>query len=396
MTRRVMHADLDAFFVSVEVALNPTLKGKPVIVGGRPEGRGVVASASYEARTFGISAGMPLKTAKRLAPNAIFITGNFARYREASKKFMTILSDFSPFLEPGGLDEAYLEVTGFESLYGTVQNMALEIKKRVREELGLPLSIGIAGCKIAAKVASREAKPDGLLEVAPGSDATFLAPLPVGKLPGAGKRTEAVLRGLGIKTIGGLSKTPEDVLKSHFGVFGTHLRRWAGALDERPVAEPAEAKSVSRETTFAEDSLDLSFLTGVLWQLTEKVAADLRAYDKMARTVTLKLRYADFTTITRSRTLSEATSSDHDIFDTGWALLEQALTANKAPVRLIGIGVSGFSPKVVQLSLLDDKARRLNELYLAIDRIRAKYGFQAIKTGRVIEREVDCRISTGN
>ncbi|MFH0846820.1 MAG: DNA polymerase IV [Chloroflexota bacterium] len=382
MVRRVMHADLDAFFVSVEVALDPALKGKPVIVGGRPEGRGVVASASYEARKFGVSAGMPVKTARHLSPDAIFISGNFTRYQEASRNFMTILSDFSPFLEPGGLDEAYLEATGFESLHGTIRNMALEIKRRVREELGLPLSVGIAGCKVAAKVASKEAKPDGLIEVAPDGDAAFLAPLAVGKLPGVGKKTEAVLKGLGIRTIGELARMPESLLKSRFGVFGSHLKNLAGALDERPVEPPGEAKSVSRETTFAEDSLDLDFLNKVLWQLTEKVAADLRAYEKMARTVTLKLRYTDFTTITRSQTLKQGTDRDQDIYESGRVMLERALRANRAPVRLIGIGVSGFVTKSIQLELLDDRARRLSALYQTIDRIRDKYGFQAIKTGR--------------
>lgn len=381
-TRRIIHADLDAFFVSVERALDPSLKGKPVIVGGRPDGRGVVASASYEARSFGIHAAMPIATARRLCPQAIFIEGNFPGYVDASKKFLAILADFSPFLEPSGLDEAYLEVTGFESIYGTIPNMAYLVKRRVREKLDLPLSIGIAGSKIVAKVASAAAKPDGLLEVPPGEDGAFLAPLPVNKLPGVGKKTEAVLRGWGVKTIGNLANMPEGVLKEHFRVFGGHLKRIASGIDESPVASPGEAKSISRETTFAEDSADKSFLLSVLWNLTEKVASDLRAHEKMARGITLKLRYADFTTITRSLTLKQGTDSDEDIFKSGRLMLERSLTARKEPVRLIGIGVSGLTPKVVQLGMLDDRARRLTELYRAIDRIRGKYGFEAIKTGR--------------
>ncbi len=202
MARRIMHIDLDAFFVSVEQAENPELKGKPVVVGGRPERRGVVTAASYEAREFGLRAGMPLATASRLCPQAIFIEGNFSKYRQASRKFIAILADFSPFLEPVGLDEAYLDVTGFESLHGSIPKMASKIKKRVKDELGLSASVGIASSKVVSKIASELSKPDGLLEVAPGEERSFLKPLPIAKLPGIGKKTEPRLKGLGIDTIG--------------------------------------------------------------------------------------------------------------------------------------------------------------------------------------------------
>ncbi len=202
MARRIIHIDLDAFFVSVEQVENPELKGKPVVVGGRPEGRGVVASASYEARAFGLHAGMPLTTASRLCPQATFIQGGFPKYRDASQRFMTILADFSPYLEPLGLDEAYLDATGFESIYGSVHQMAAKIKQRIKDELGLDASVGIAGCKVVAKVASELSKPDGLLEVAAGEERSFLAPLPIAKLPGIGRKTERRLNGLGINTIG--------------------------------------------------------------------------------------------------------------------------------------------------------------------------------------------------
>ncbi len=197
-----MHIDLDAFFVSVEQVLNPNLKGKPVVVGGKPERRGVVASASYEARVFGLHAGMPLTTASRLCPDAIFIEGNFRKYRDASQKFMAIIADFSPFLEPIGLDEAYLDVTGFESIHGSIHQMAAAIRQRVKDELGLCASVGIASSKVVAKVASELSKPDGLLEIANGGELYFLAPLPVAKLPGIGKKTERILKGLGIDIIG--------------------------------------------------------------------------------------------------------------------------------------------------------------------------------------------------
>jgi len=202
MARRIMHIDLDAFFISVEQVFNPELRGKPVVVGGKPERRGVVAAASYEARRFGLHSGMPLSTAYRLCPQAIFIEGSFASYRETSQRFMSILADFSPYLEPVSLDEAYLDVTGFESIHGSINQMAVAIKQRVKNELGLCASIGIAGGKIVAKVASELSKPDGLLEVAEGNERSFLAPLPASNLPGIGKKTERILNGLGIKTIG--------------------------------------------------------------------------------------------------------------------------------------------------------------------------------------------------
>ncbi len=384
MVRRIMHIDLDAFFVSVEQALNPELKGKPVVVGGRPDRRGVVASASYEARAFGLHAGMPLATAYRLCPQATFIEGNFTRYRDASQKFMAILADFSPFLEPLGLDEAYLDVTGFESLYGSIQQMAINIKRRIKDELGLSASVGIANGKIVAKVACELSKPDGLLEVAAGEERSFLAPLPIAKLPGIGKKSERVLKGLGINTIGELSNMPPKVLKSHFGAFGELLHRFANGIDDRKVEPPAAAKSISRETTFAKDTKNATFLKATLRYLSERVGAELREQSKQARCVTLKLRSSDFRTITRSHTLPQTTDTDQSIFGTGLKLLKKALSQEKQPIRLIGIGVSNFTEPGKQLSLLDASAQRLEKLNKAIDRIRQKYGFTAIQTGRTL------------
>ena len=383
--RRIIHADLDAFFVSVERVLDPSLVGKPVIVSGHPDRRGVVASASYEARAYGVRSAMPMATARRLCPQAIIVTGNFANYRDYSRKFMAILADFSPFLEPGGLDEAYLDATGFESLYGTIHNMGTLIKKRLRRELGLPLSIGIASCKIVAKVASAACKPDGLLEIGYGKEAEFLAPLPMAKLPGIGKKTEAVLSGLGVKTIGDVAKLPEPVLKRRFGVFGGHLMEFARGIDPRPVEAPREAKSMSRETTFMTDTLDRDFLTSTLYHLTERVGADLRGDGKLARTFTLKLRYADFNTLTRSLTLKQGVDSDQDIFDIGQKLLLKELVAEMQPVRLIGIGVSELVSESRQMNMLDERPARLAALSKAVDRIRSRYGFDAIKTGRTVE-----------
>jgi DNA polymerase-4 len=345
----------------------------------------VVAAASYEARAFGLRSGMPLVTASRLCPQAIFIQGSFPKYRDASQKFMTILADFSPFLEPMGLDEAYLDATGFESIHGSARQMAAKIKQRVKDELGLNASIGIANSKVVAKVASALAKPDGLLEVDEGQEGSFLAPLPIARLPGVGQKTEGKLKGLGITTIGKLSITPLSVLKSHFGASGEVLWRFASGIDEREVEPAAAAKSISRETTFGQDTGDRSLLKSTLRYLGERVGADLRRKDKRARCITLKLRYADFTTITRHLTLSQTTDSDQVIFDSGVKLLNRALAGEKQPVRLIGIGVSELVETGEQLDMLDSSARRQESLNKAIDRIRKKYGFTAIQTGRTLK-----------
>jgi len=384
MARQTMHIDLDAFFVSVEQAENPELQGKPVVVGGRPDRRGVVASASYEARGFGLHAGMPLTTAYRLCPQAIFIAGSFPKYRDVSQRFMAILADFSPYLEPVSLDEAYLDATGFESIYGSIRQMAVNIKQRIKDELGLCASVGIASGKVVAKVASELSKPDGLLEVAPGKERSFLATLPIAKLPGIGRRSERILNSLGIHTIGQLATLPLDTLKHHFGAAGELMHRYANGIDDREVEPPAAAKSISRETTFGTDTKDQSLLKATLSYLSERVASQLRQRGKQARCVTLKLRYADFTTITRHHTLTQATNTDQTIFNTGFQLLERALAQQRQPIRLIGIGVSSLIEPGKQLDMLDTSSQRLEKLDRAIDRIRKKYGFTAIQTGRTL------------
>ena len=381
---RIIHIDLDAFFVSVEQVLNPKLKGKPVVVGGRPERRGVVAAASYEARKFGLHSAMPLVTARRLCPQAIFIEGSFARYRQASQRFVAILADFSPELEPLGLDEAYLDVTGFESLHGTIRKMATRIRRRIKDELGINASVGIASAKVVAKIASELSKPDGLLEVAEGDEAAFLRPLPIEKLPGIGKKTAAALRGLGIDTIGKLAALPLTSLKSRFGVSGEVLWRFSRGIDHRKVAPPAEAKSISRETTFAKDTRNRAFLEATLGYLSERVGSKLRRRGKQTRCITLKVRYSDFTTVSRRSTLKQATDAGQVILDTGLKLLKKELARQKQPVRLIGIGVASFSEVGRQLSMLNSEAARLEKLNKAVDKIRLKYGFSSIQTGRTM------------
>jgi DNA polymerase IV len=382
--RTIIHIDLDSFFVSVEQVLNPKLKGKPVVVGGKPDRRGVVATASYEARAFGLHSGMPLVTAARLCPEAIFIEGNFDRYHEFSQKFMAILNDFSPFIEPMGIDEAYLDVTGFESIHGSIRQMSEKMKQRIRNELGLCASVGIASCKVVAKVASNLSKPDGLIEVAPGDESDFLAPLPVEKLPGVGKQAAKAIKGMGVHTIGGLSQMPSYVLKSSLGTMGEVLHSFASGIDDRSVLPPGEAKSISRETTFEEDTRDRPFLEAILWIQSEKLGADLRKKGKQAKCVTLKLRYANFSTITRSHTLLESVDTDQTIYKTGIGLLEQALRTERQAVRLIGIGVSNLVEASRQAMLFTPYKQKLEELYKAIDLIRGRYGFEAIHTGQSI------------
>ena len=381
----IIHIDLDSFFVSVKQVLNPELRGKPVVVGGKPDRRGVVATASYEARAYGLHSGMPLVTAARLCPKAIFVEGNFARYREFSHKFMAILNDFSPFIEPAGIDEAYMDVTGFELIHSSIRQMATAMKRRIRNELGLSASIGIASCKVVAKIASDLSKPNGLVEVEPGKERDFLAPLSVDKLPGVGKQTIKVMKNLGIHTIGMLSQIPSHTLESHLGAAGKVLHRFANGIDDRKVLPPGESKSISREVTFGEDTRDRAFLEAILWAQSERVGADLRKKGKKAKCVTLKLRYADFSTITRSHTLRESIDTAKVIFETGIGLLERALARDTQTVRLIGIGVSNLVESSQQTTLFAPSTQKLEEINKAIDRIRNIYGFDAIRTGRTIQ-----------
>ena len=378
----IFHIDLDAFFVSVERALNPTLKGKPVIVGGDPERRGVVASASYEARPFSIHAGMPLSQARRLCPQAIFIQASFSRYRQASHSFMEILADFSPCIEPMGLDEAYLDVTGCEEPYGSFRQMAVAIKKRVCGELGLTASVGIATCKVVAKVASDLCKPDGLLEIAPGEESRFLSPLPVAKLPGVGKKTGQALQEMAVATIGEFASLPLGIVKKHFGQFGLVIHLYANGIDGRKVEAPGESSSVSKQTTFARDTLERHFLEANLYNLCQQVSAELRCQDKRARCVTLKLRYADFKTITRQTTLKETSNVSQVVFDTALQLLNKTLAKKGKLIRLIGVKVSGLSVGERQLHMFDFRTGKLEHLDKAIDQIRRKYGATSIKAGK--------------
>jgi len=384
MARCIFHIDLDAFFVSAEQALSPELRGKPVIVGGDPERRGVVASASYEARSFGIHAGMPLSKARRLCPEAIFIQADFPHYREASHRFMELLAEFSPCIEPLGLDEAYLDVTGYEEPYGSPGKLALAIKERIYKELKLTASIGIATCKVVAKIASASCKPNGLLEITPGEERHFLNHLPIAKLPGVGKKTEQTLNEMGIATIGELALLPADAVKKRFGKFGVIIHSYANGIDDRKIEAPGEPKSISKQNTFARDTSDSHFLEANLHRLCEQVSAELRYQDKQAKCVTLKLRDADFKTITRQVTLKQASNIGQVISSSALQLLSKVLAQKEKPIRLIGIKVSSLYSKEGQLYMFNTETQKWGHLDKAIDEIRRKYGSRAIKKGKDI------------
>jgi DNA polymerase-4 len=283
-----------------------------------------------------------------------------------------------------GIDEAFLEVTGFESLHGTLREMGEKIRRRIRDEIGIAASIGLASTKIVAKVASKSAKPDGLLEVPASAEAAFLAPMPIGRMPGVGEVTEKSLNALGVRTLGQLASIPMDSLTSRFGAYGEMLKLHAQGIDPRRVEPPAEARSVSNERTFNADTADHEFLEGTLRYLSEKVGARLRRYGQKASVVHIKLRWADFSAITRQRSLSFATDANELIFAEAQKLLDKALSASRQPVRLLGVGVANLSGSEEQLPLSLIPLARLSAIDRTVDRIRKQYGFGAIQTGRTL------------
>ena len=376
--RKILHVDMDAFFVSVEEALDPSLKGKPVIVGGDPDGRGVVAAASYAVRRYGVHSAMPIAQAKRLCPHAIFLSGSHRRYSEYSAKVFEILKRYSPLVEPMSLDEAFVDLTGCERLHGPVLKSAEKIRNEILEALGLNASIGIASNKLLAKIASAYCKPNGMLWIAPGMEQRFLAPLPIQRIPGIGPKGEAELRRMGIKSVGDLARQPLELLEEAYGKWGVSLYRKARGISGSPVtSETEDPRSISRETTLEMDSADPIFLESTLSYLTEKAAGQLRENKLFAGTVTLKLRYSDFKTVTRSKTLEMPTAKDHTLFKTGVGLFRKLFTHG---ARLIGIAFTSLTATPYrQEDLFDPKGGQCwDGLYQGIDRIRHKYGFRAI------------------
>lgn len=381
--RTIFHIDLDAFFVAVERTLDPSLNGIPVVVGGLPGGRGVVACASYEARKYGLHAGISLGQAYRLCPHAQYIPGCFDHYLEVSRRFLGILGEYTPFMQSMGLDEAYLDMTGFESLYGSAEGIAAVMKRRVREELRVTASVGIATSRVVAKVASDACKPDGLLRVPPGQEAAFLAPRPIRELPGIGEKTEPVLKRHGLNIIGDLARTPPTTLRRILGAWGDVVWRSSQGLDDTEVAPAGDPKSISRVTTFGEDTMDLPLIRGTLRYLGERVCAEMRTHGMAARAAVLHLRWDDFTTITRHRTFPRPVRSDEAVYEAVEGLLSRELAVEargrRRKVRLIGVGVGQLVREIGQLTLLGEE--REDRLAKAVDAIREKYGYVAVQKG---------------
>jgi DNA polymerase-4 len=374
---------MDAFYASVEERDRPELVGKPVIVGGSPEKRGVVSAANYVARKYGVHSAMPAVTAHRLCPQGIYLPPRIDYYAEVSGQIREIFERFTPLVEPLSLDEAFLDVTGSEHLFGPAEEIGRRIKQTIREELRLVASVGVAPNKFLAKIASDLKKPDALVVVAPDKVQEFLDPLPVERLWGVGKQSSKVFQRLGIRTIGQLRQWPLDALQAQFGSSGEHLWNLAHGRDDRPVVPEREAKSISHETTFENDISDMDVLRAWLVDLTDQVGCRLRRHRLRGRTVQLKVRFADFSLITRSQTLPEPT----DITDVLWRaaddLLCHRLPAGHLPVRLVGMGVSGLDTTGLVQGMLFDQAERQKQSRVdsVADQIKEQFGRRALRRG---------------
>ncbi len=384
----ILHVDMDAFYASVELIDRPELKGKPVIIGGSA-GRGVVLSATYEARAFGVHAAMPMSRAQRLCPQAIVISPHHDRYADVSDGVMAIFRDFTPLVEPLSLDEAFLDVSGAMRRLGRPREIAAMIRKRVEEEQSITCSVGVAPNKFVAKVASTNAKPNGMLVVPADRVVEFLHPMPVGALWGVGPKTDEQLQRLGLRTVGDLAHTPVSTLERALGVAsGRHLSELAWGRDDRDVEADEPERSIGNEETFARDLDDSEEIKRELLKLSNQVAQRLRAHGVIARTFTLKVRFADFSTITRSKTVSAATDTSHDVYSTIVGLFD-ALHLQRARVRLVGVRAEGLrsaDERSEQLAF-DEPEHGWREADQAADRATARFGAGAVKPARLVRPE---------
>ncbi len=389
MQRLICHVDMDAFFVSVEELYDPSLKGKPVVVGGKRDQRGVVAAASYAARKFGVHSAMPLRTAARLCPQAIFVEGNPERYRDYSKKVFVILQRFSPQVEMASIDEAYLDLTGTERLHGPALRAAHALHGAIGAETKLKCSLGLASSRLVAKVSSDQAKPNGVLYVLPGQEPRFLAPLEVRKILGVGKKTEAALHAIGIRRVGDLARLEEHFLASRFGRWGLALAgkargEDAGGWFDAEIGADGDPKSISHEHTFNEDTNDREQLETALLRLSEMVAKRLREHHLYSRTIQLKLRYEDFSTITRARSLDHATQLDREVAGAVVGLFREAWNG-RALIRLLGVHAGSLEHAEGQMSLLEEaKTARLREAFRSVDHIRNKFGERSVELAKTM------------
>jgi DNA polymerase IV len=382
--RQIIHVDMDAFYASVEQLDNPSLVGKPVIVGGDPKKRGVVSAASYEARKFGVHSAMPMSQAIRLCPDAVVLPVRMERYAELSQRIHAIFQQFTPQIEPLSLDEAFLDVTGSLRLFGSAEKIGRAIKDQIREQLGLVASVGIAANKFLAKLASDLDKPDGFVVITEENKQQILDPLPVWRIWGVGKVTEKALTSKGIATIRQLREAPPQILRSIFGDQTAHVLRLAQGVDDRQVESSREARSISSEQTFATDIANKDVLLGVLLHQVEDVAQRLRLNDLEAKTITLKLRYEDFRTMTRSSTFDQPTNTTKTLWQEAQGVLLQWHRKSAGPLRLLGFGVSGLQKAGSGQQELfpepeKEKQKRLDE---AFDKIRDKFGREALRRGK--------------
>ena len=381
--RTIFHVDMDAFFVSVEELFDPSLKGKAVVVGGQRNERGVVAAASYEARKFGVHSAMPLRTAAKLCPQAIFVNGHPERYHECSQKVYEVLGSFSPQVEMASIDEAYLDMTGTDRLHGPPLRAAHALHQKMKDKTQLNCSIGIGASRLIAKVSSAKAKPNGVLWVVAGQEVKFLAPLDVRDIPGVGKVTEQNLHALGIRQVGDLARFDEAFLEERFGKWGLALAgksrgEDAGGWFDSEVGADTAAKSISHEHTFNHDTASPEQLEATLMRLSEMVGRRLREATLYARTIQLKLRYKDFTTITRAHTLAAPTQLDTEIFEQIRALFRKNWRKG-SEVRLLGVHASSFTEQAEQSDLLEDaRRRRWQQALSAADKLRDKFGESSV------------------
>ncbi len=383
-SRLILCIDLDAFFASVEELLHPEWRGQPIVVGGRPDERGVVSSCTYAARKFGVRSAMPMSRALQLCPQAIRTPAHFDLYHEYSQRVMRIIHEYGCPVEQVSVDEVFLEASECAGAWGGGRALAADMRRRIHEEVGLTCTVGLASSKLVAKIASNQGKPDGLLEVPAGQEAQFLAPLPIGQLWGVGPKHAAALQALGLRTIGDVQRAPLKRLETVFGVWAEEWQRKAHGVDKSTVETSRETKSVSRETTFVKDVADLDELKRVLLDLSEQVAHDLRNEGLHARTVAIKLRWANFETITRQSTLERSADSAGDIYGAAALLLEAAVKSGRK-VRLLGVRATNLAGGH-QLGLFEDTSDRQERLDRTLDDLRERFGEDALRRAALVRK----------
>lgn len=375
--RTIFHLDLDTFFVSVERIIDPSLNGKPVIVGGDPkEGRGVVAACSYEAREYGLHSAMPIKQAYRLCPNGLYIHGHHDEYGRYSKAVKSILEKYAPMMEQASIDEFYMDFTGTKHIYGSMYDFAKSLQKEIWDQLQLPCSIGIGGHKTIAKICSDYAKPNGVTFVMPGMEKEFLAPLPVETIPGVGKVTLEQMHNKGFYKIGDIAAMPQDYFAVAFGKYGIDIWEKANGKGKQYLNPPQARKSISKERTFSKDIVNQKVIEAKLFELTGKVCQILRDRNWQTTTISIKLRYSDFITLTRAKTIP-ATDDDKEVFETALNLFRKAYT-RRVGIRLIGVHLTNFSEFSEQEALFEDEKLTRKKMFRAVNKIRDKFGYSSI------------------